>query len=40
MGQGLGIRIVKKVDASEDEEEMKIESIPGKYFNYIPSVTL
>ncbi len=40
MGQGLGIRITKQVELSENEEQMEIESVPEKYFNYIPSVTL
>lgn len=35
MGQGIGIRI-----RDMEDNEIVVESIPDKYFNYIPSTTL
>jgi hypothetical protein len=39
MGQGIGIR-VKSKQQNEEDLEIVTQSIPAKYFNYIPSTTL
>ena len=39
MGKGIGIR-VKNNQKNEEDLEIVTQSIPAKYFNYIPSTTL
>jgi hypothetical protein len=39
MGQGIGIRI-RNNQKNEEDQDIVIQSIPAKYFNYIPSTTL
>lgn len=39
MGQGIGIRI-KNNEETEEDLDIVVQSIPAKYFNYIPSTTL